>query len=133
MKKRILDVLHQEKCLQEILLTYETDYCHTISSKLGNHRSSTLICNKRETGKNVFLGQVRKIIQKFLVGHSGRKIIQHIINSNPQTTNAGFTTSFTRFNCYNFCIIYHRLQKFHIFTSVNSNVFQFTCPQGANP
>ena len=72
------------------------------SFSLDHHRKLLSVYNISETGKNIFLCQIRKIIQYFFVGHPGSKIAEHIINCNPESSDAWFPASFPRFYCYCF-------------------------------
>ncbi len=70
------------------------------SFSLDHHRKLLSVYNISEAGKNIFLCQIRKIIQYFFVGHSRSKVAEHIIDCNSKPSDAWFPASFPRFYCY---------------------------------
>jgi hypothetical protein len=59
-------------------------------------KTSIAIRNKRQTGENISLSQLRKIIQNLSMGHPRSEPAQHIIDSNAHSADTRLPTSLTR-------------------------------------
>lgn len=50
-----------------------------------------------EASQNIVAGQVGKVCQNFLGGHTGGQVGEHIINGDPHSSDARFAATFTWF------------------------------------
>ena len=51
-----------------------------------------------QAGADVGLGEIGKIGQNLLMGHSASQVIQHIVEGDPQPANTGLAATFSGFN-----------------------------------
>src|SRR5580698_4169187 len=69
------------------------------SSFTGYKRGPALpVRGKGQTRANILLCQVREIAQKLLVAHSGRQVIQDVVNGDPQAPYARLAAALSGFD-----------------------------------
>lgn len=54
------------------------------------------LCCVFEARQDVVFGEVREIVEDFLVSHPGGQIAQHVINRDAHPANAGLATALAR-------------------------------------
>lgn len=87
-----------------------------------------------KTSGDIFSGKFRKFFQNFFNSHSRRQIIKNIINCNSQSTNAGFSETFSRLDCDNFFVVDHANKfKSQITTLSSANIALFSSLFGLLP
>ena len=59
-----------------------------------------------ETSKDILLGQIRKIVKDFLMGHARSEIFNNVVNGNSHPPDARFRAPFSWFDGNNVSIVH---------------------------
>ena len=60
----------------------------------------------RRTGPNIFSGQLGKVPQDFVLGHTTCEIFQDILHGDAQSPDARFAATLARLDCYDLTVIH---------------------------